>query len=227
MNKNFFVGIAGAVSVMVSPALLADTSARLFQDWYYGQHINEFPPSQGYYDCSDNDLVVSLCHDDITFLQRSFMSRFQFDEDGRLVTTMIASEYSQDLYVTLVGALSRNFAFIYLEGDSDSFDLVEHAQQDTFSDQTSMMAAVAEFEAEQLSTGYLGISFVEQGFLADSQSFSNTNELLLNMPTGVRAVDINIVEDEVEAFLAATFYLPGQQLKSVRQKAHEAPIEDF
>ncbi|RUR52010.1 hypothetical protein [Vreelandella populi] len=109
MNNNLFVGIVGAMSAMVSPMVVAEAGARLFQNWHYGQHIDEFPRSQGYYDCKADVGVLTLCHDDVLFLQSSFTGVFTFSNEGKLASITVATYFSDDLYIKLMGALTRNF----------------------------------------------------------------------------------------------------------------------
>jgi hypothetical protein len=46
------VTLAIAALINAPAAVAADDDTRLFKDWSYGQHIDEFTRSQGYYDCS-------------------------------------------------------------------------------------------------------------------------------------------------------------------------------
>lgn len=228
MNKNLFVGIVGAMSVMVSPMLVAEAGARLFQSWHYGQHIDEFPRGQGYYDCTADVGVLALCHDDITFLQRSFQGQLVFSDDNTLLYTSIVADYSDDLYATLLGGLVRSFGLVFAEGSNGTFDMVAHAQNGTYQDEASLMADLSAFEVEQLRMGYFGMSLVDQDYLDRISRHSTAGEFLGALPGEVRAVDVYVYDDEYWGLsVSASFYLPGQQLSRFQDKANQAPIEDF
>lgn len=228
MNKTLVTGIVGAMSLMAAPVLLAETGARLFQDWHYGQHIDEFPRSQGYYDCTSDLGEYALCHDDITFLQRSFQGQLMFNDDDTLMYTSVVADYSDDMYATLIGALVRSFGLVFAEGSTGTFDLVAHARNGTYQDEASVLADIAAFEREQLRTGYFGMSLVEQEHLDSMLGYSNAEEFLLSLPADVRAVDVYVYEDEYWGpTLSASFFLPGQQFGRFKDKAGQAPIEDF
>lgn len=218
--------IAGA-ALIAAPAVVADNSTRLFQDWHYGQHIDEFSRSQGYYDCTGDLGVLALCHDNVVFLQYQFHGQLLFADDNTLVRTNILADYSDDMYATVVGALARNFALAFAEGPNDTFDMVEHVQQGTFSDERSLSLALNEFEADQLRQGYFGMVMIEQDGLTDMQGASSVQDLLLDMPGDVRAADVYVYEDEWGPLVEAAFYLPGRQRDRVMNKATQAPIEDF
>lgn len=179
MRKMLWVSMAGAMSLMTTPALVADTGARLFQDWHYGQHIDEFPRSQGYYDCTSDLGEYALCHDDITFLQRSFQGQLMFNDDDTLMYTSVVADYSDDLYATLIGALVRSFGLVFAEGNTDTFDMVAHARNGTYQDEASLLSDIAAFEREQLRSGYFGASLVEQEYLDSMRDYSDAEEFLV------------------------------------------------
>lgn len=218
--------IAGAAFI-TPPVAVADDGTRLFQDWHYGQHIDEFPRSQGYYDCSGDLGVLALCHDNIAFLQYQFHGQLLFADDNTLIRTNILADYSDDLYATVVGALVRSFALAFAEGPNDTFDMVEHVQQGTFDDEHSLSIALTEFESDQLRQGYFGMVMIEQDGLASMQGATSVQDLLLDLPEDVRAADVYVYEDEWGPLVEAAFYLPGRQRDRVFDKATQAPIEDF
>jgi hypothetical protein len=230
MKQSITVAALASATFIITPvAFAAENSTRLFKDWHYGQHIDEFPRSQGYYDCSGDFGALALCHDGVQFLQRVFQGQLMFAEDNTLVSTTIVADYSDDLYATLIGALARDFGMIFAEGPNDSLDLVYELQQGTFADEASLALALNSFEAEQLRSGYFGMTLVEQS--AQEQLFAdsrNADEMLMNLEPSVRAIDVIAYEDDYWGpTLQAAFHLPGRQLSRLRDKLQQAPAEDF
>jgi hypothetical protein len=150
-----------------------------------------------------------------------------FGDDNRLVHVSVVTEFSEDLYATVIGALVRSFALVDAEGPKETFDVIEHAQQGTFSDEQSLQVALNEFEANQLRQGYFGMVMIEQDGLASMQSATSVQDLLLVLPEDVRAADVYVYEDEWGPLVEAAFYLPGRQRDRAFDKATQAPIEDF
>lgn len=217
-----------SASLIAVPIAVANDDTRLFQDWHYGQHIDEFPRSQGYYDCTSDLGEYALCHDDITFLQRSFQGQLMFNDDDTLMYTSVVADYSDDLYATLIGALVRSFGLVFAEGNTGTFDMVAHARNGTYQDEASLLSDIAAFEREQLRSGYFGASLVEQEYLDSMRDYSDAEEFLVGMPSDARAVDVYVYEDEYWGpTLSASFFLPGQHLNRLKDKAGQAPIEDF
>ncbi|RUR52011.1 hypothetical protein [Vreelandella populi] len=105
--------------------------------------------------------------------------------------------------------------------------MVEHIHQSTFPSEAGLLAAITQFETEQLAEGYLSISLMELEFFETIQSFDSAGEMMFSTPLNVRAIDVAISEDEGTAFLKTTFYLPGQQLEDMRERGRQAPHEDF
>lgn len=218
-----------SMSLIASPVLVADEDTQLFKDWHYGQHIDQFPRSQGYYDCTADLGVLALCNDNVTFLQHSFQGQLSFADDNTLVSTSIVTDYSDDLYATMIGALIRDFGMIYAEGPNDSLDLVYELHQGTFADEASFELALNSFEAEQLRNGYLVITLVEQDALEKLfANSSNADDMILKLQPGTRAIDMFVYEDDYwGATLEASFHLPGRMLSRLQEKVRQAPVEDF
>lgn len=230
MKQTITVAAFASAAFIISPvAFAAEDSTRLFKDWHYGQHIDEFPRSQGYYDCSGDLGVLALCHDGVEFLQREFQGQLMFADDNTLVSTTIVADYSDDLYATMIGALAHDFGMIFAEGPTDSLDLVYELHQGTYADEASLELALNSFEAEQLRNGYFGMTLVEkraqERLFADSR---NADEMLMNLKPSVRTIDVFAYEDDYWGpTLEAAFHLPGRQLSRVRDKVQQAPVEDF
>lgn len=198
-KKSVIIGLIVTLTVLLPSTVSGQTL--LFQDWYYGQHIEDFPSSQGYFDCSAIDLTPMLCLNDIPLVQQSFTGRFIFDVEGRLVSLTIASPYSQATFESLSADLNHGFKVIFLEGATVTLDLIEHEN-----------SRVTEFIDEQLQEGYLAANYVETPLLGESTASNSAHELLLEMPVDRRAVDLVMSEDQFGAWIEATFYFPGQQL---------------
>ncbi|SDN60555.1 hypothetical protein [Vreelandella arcis] len=218
-----------SMALTASPVVGADEDTQLFKEWHYGQHIDEFPRSLGYYDCTADLGVLALCNDNVTFLQHSFQGQLSFADDNTLVSTSIVTDYSNDLYATLIGALIRDFGLIFAEGPDDSLDLVYEIHQGSFTDEASLKRALNSFEGEQLRAGYLVMTLVEQSALdqlfADSRS---ADDILLKLQPGTRAIDVFAYEDDYWGpTLEASFHLPGRQLRRMEDKVRQAPVEDF
>lgn len=210
------------------PAFAAEDSTRLFKDWHYGQHVDEFPRSQGYYDCSGDLGVFALCHDGVTFLEYPFQGQLFFGDDNRLTHATVVADYSDDLYVTIVGALTRSFAIVSAEGPYETLDIIEQAKAGTFSSEKGMQAALVAFEAEQHRQGYFGMTLMEQeGVQEAKQDIQNAQELMMNAPEGVRVTEIAVYEDDWGPLVETSFYLPERQLGRAMEKAQDAPVEDF
>lgn len=228
MGKPWIAVAALGAGLLVSTWAAAEQGTRLFKDWHYGQHIDQFPRSQGYYDCSDDLGAWALCHDGVAFLERQFQGQLFFADDGTLVSAALLADYSDDLYASVVGALVRNFALVYAEGPAGTFDMVQHIHEGTFSDERSLQLALSEFETEQLRHGYIGMTMVDQAGLGRIRESASVEELLLDLSPGVRASDVYVYEDDYWGpTLETTFYLPARQLNRFQEKAEQAPVEDF
>lgn len=151
-----------------------------------------------------------------------------FNDNDTLMYTSVVADYSDDLYATLIGALVRSFGLVLAVGSAGTFDLVAHARNGTYHDEASLLSDIAAFEREQLRSGYFGMSLVEQEYLDRMQDYSNVEEFLVGIPSGVRAVDVYVYEDECWGLtLSASFFLPGQQFNRLKDKIGQAPVEDF
>lgn len=210
-------------------AAVGDENTRLFQDWHYGQNIDDFPRSHGYYDCSGDLGTLALCYDSVTFVGYQFQGQLFFSDENTLVSVSIVSDYSDDLYGTLVGTLVRNFGMIFSEGPSDTLDLVEKVRQGAYRDEEAFELAMSRFESEQMRQGYFGMTLVEvdaiERLLPES---SNAQALLLRLDPGSRAIEVVAYEDDLwGASLGASFYLPAQQIGRMEDQIRQAPVEDF
>lgn len=146
-----------------------------------------------------------------------------------LVSVSIVSDYSDDLYGTLVGTLVRNFGMIFSEGPSDTLDLVEKVRQGAYRDEEAFELAMSRFESEQMRQGHFGMTLVEVGaierLLPES---SNAQALLMKLEPGARAIEVVAYEDDLwGASLGASFYLPAQQIGRMEDQIRQAPVEDF
>tara|TARA_R110000850_G_scaffold276394_1_gene418361 strand:+ start:1210 stop:1899 length:690 start_codon:yes stop_codon:yes gene_type:complete len=229
MKQWITAGVLTSLALIASPIVDADESTQLFKDWHYGQHIDQFPRSQGYYDCTADLGVLALCNDNVTFLQHSFQGQLSFADDNTLVSTSIVTDYSDDLYATMIGALIRDFGMIYAEGLNDNLDLVYELHQGAFADEASFELALNSFEAEQLRNGYLVITLVEQDALEQLfANSSNADDMILKLQPGIRAIDMFVYEDDYWGpTLEAAFHLPGRMLSRMKDKVRQAPDEDF
>lgn len=214
------------VALFSSQVVASDN--RLFKGWDYGDSIDSFPRSQGYYDCSADMGALALCKENVEFLSLNFFSVLYFNDDQTLGNVSLIADFTPDVYASVVGALSRDFSMVYMEGERDRFDFVKKLNSGEFDGSQQVTEMITRFESTQLTNGYLDIVYFEAGFAKQWSSFSDYQGMLLGIPEDVRAAEVIVYYNDVWGpTIEVSFNLPGKSLQRAKQQVQSAPVEDF
>lgn len=207
--------VLAAIAIAIAAPAQAGATP-LFRNLAYGTPIDQFSPSQGYYDCSADLGHTARCIDKVSFLGHEFELQILAFTNGRLSTVELITEFKQEIYVTLLKALAENFSLVALQGVDGRLDLIETARRDGGA---RLAARVAEFESIALEKGQLTYFFFEQPG-PKLAAFRNAVEAIMGSPATAREADVVLKEKDKQAHIGVTFSLPLR----ARQDMRNAPV---
>lgn len=209
-------------ATLALPANAQQQTAKLFKSYEFDQARTDLLTEPGFYDCAADFGRDALCLDSIDFIEHEFGAIFNF-LDGRLATVMLASEYDEQLYYQLAGALAQTFTLVAMDSSSERLDLLELAR--SAEDKAGYDAKVNVFESMSLERGELTYIFIEGG----AREFSgkkNVVEAVQTLPLGTREADFRVIENEDGSYMFVSFNQP--RLASAKiQRNMKKPVEDF
>lgn len=223
MTKAIIFLLVCFTSLYCSPAIAANNSKKLFKTYEYGASQSKFTEKTGYYDCAaELGIEKAMCKKDIPFLGEKFTLALSFD-NKKLQSVMLYKNFSQDVYIKLFAALSKDFKLCAMKGKDDSVDLLNLSKNaDSKSD---FAALINTFESNNLTKGNLVYSFVETS-TEQMRKHNSIPELLANLPDSARSADLLVYEEANEALVAVVFNYPKTILNKLKEQM-KSPSEKF
>lgn len=214
--------LAFAASLFTASALAAE-QPKLFKSWTYGSPDSGYSEAEGFYDCSAEVGSPARCIEEVDFLGHSFGAILLFNNQ-QLQSVALAADFSQDIYVKSVGALSKTFTMALMRGSNDQLDIIELAR--IRGGKENFMAQLNNYETLNLQQGQLTYLYLEQPAAA-LMTRNNAVDATLNAPADVRSAELSVTDNDGEPLLLITFSLPRLALQSLKQALQRAPAEDF
>lgn len=213
----------GLAALLLLPAATWATEAALFKSYKYGQPRSIYAQNANYYDCEDEFDSQSLCTEPVSFLGHEFLAMLMFSEQ-RLVNVMLIADYTDELYLDAVTALSKTFTPVAMQDDIERMDFLELIRQ--VSDHSEFQAKVSAFESVALDNGQLSYIFLEG---KEEQVFKhkNTAAAVANLAAGTRSADLEIFYDEEGDYYLSINFSQPLLWESVIEKKLARDIEDF
>ncbi len=221
--KNRFVRcVAAALLSVAAISVHAQTEeTALFRDLRYNSPIAQFGTDRGYYDCSADLGYSARCIDDVKFLGYEFDTQILMFMDGKLRSVQLATEFKPEIYTRVIKALMEDFTLIMLQSGERRLDLIETARKEG---EARLGPKVSEFETGALNKGDLTYVFIEQTGAA-LRKFPNGFEAITKSPPTTREADVQVKEQDKEAWLGITFSLPRRAMADMRNTP--VPREKF
>jgi hypothetical protein len=216
------VGAVLAAGIVLQAAAQDGPPPQLFKSYTFNAPLATFSESHGYYDCSEDLGGTARCLNDVEFLGHAFTAGLKFDAQ-RLMSVSLITEFDENLYFRVAGALGKTFGLCALQGATDRLDLIELARNTK--DQAALQSKLSTFESLNLKNGNLTYIYVERP-IAELRSKKNAVDAILTAPSGTRTADLLVVVDESSAALIVTFNLPKLALQKIK-KSMDAPVENF
>lgn len=209
-------------TIMCSPAMAA-SGKKLFKTYEYGTPLSKFSERSGYYDCSaEVSVEKAMCKNDVAFLDEKFKLILMF-ENKKLQTVTLQKYFSQDIYVKLVAALSKDFKLYAMKGKDDSLDLLNLTGN--IGSKSDLVALINNFENNNLLKSSLVYSFIEAS-TEQTQKYKSIPELIANLPDSARSADLAVYEYGNEVNIAVIFALPKTIINKFKEQM-KSPSEKF
>lgn len=208
-------------SFFLSVTALA-TDLQLFKNHTYGSTYTNYLDQDTHYDCTEDVGMTALCADKIDFLSTEFTEVLIFN-DSKLESVTLIAKYSEPLYQKTISTLIGKFQLSVLQSNSDLLDLVKLKRESI--NHSNFVSQLSEFESISLTQGYLLYAFLDISGKSSVQA-NNYTELLLTLPEGAREIDLEVAEDDYDAWIRMNFSLPVLQVKNFQKLLNES-MEDF
>lgn len=223
MTKAIIFLLICFTSLYCSPAIADNNSKKLFKTYEYGAHQSKFTEKTGYYDCAaELGIEKAICKKGILFLDEKFTIALSFD-NKKLQSVMLYKDFSQDIYIKLFAALSKDFKLCAMKGVDDSVDLLNLSMN--ADNKSDFSAIVNNFENNNLTKGNLVYSFVETS-IEQMRKYKSIPELLDNLPNSARSADLVVSEEGNEAIIAVLFTFPKTMVNKLKEQMM-SPSEKF
>lgn len=209
-------------ATLVLPANAQQQTAKLFKSYEFNQAKSDFAEDEGFYDCAADFGRDALCLDSIDFIGHEFGAVFHFMGD-KLISVMLATEYEEQLYYQLAGALAKTFTLTAMDNDTERLDLLELVR--TVQDRADYDAKVNAFESLSLERGELTYIFIE-GQAREFEGKKNVVDAVQSLSVGTREADFRVVESEEGSYMFVSFSQPRLTTAKVKQSM-QRPVEDF
>lgn len=213
--------LALAASLFTGSALAEQP--KLFKSWTYGSPASAYSETEGFYDCSAEVGYAARCIEEVDFLGHSFGAILSFNNQ-QLESVVLATDFSQDIYVKSVGALSKTFSMALMRGSNDQLDIIELAR--ARGGKEAFMARLNNYETLNLQQGQLTYFYLEQPATA-LMTRRNAVDATVNAPADVRSAELSVTDNDGEPLLLINFSLPRLTLQNLKQALQKAPAEDF
>lgn len=189
-------------------------NAPLFKNYLYGQPFEMYSKSPDFSDCSDFFEQQALCKDDVLFLDHSFTAGLLF-ENKKLTSVVLYTEYSDELFATLMGSLpNNNFGLAMLNDSKEQIDVLQNFKQ---KGETETIKIINEFESRMVDEPEINLSFVENP--KQFQSCKNITEVIQKMNETNRGIDVFLEDDdEQNTWIYLSFLFPKKEYQNLIKK---------
>ena len=157
------------------------------------------------------------------FLDEEFTVALRFNNQ-KLQSVMLLSEFEQNRYTKMFGALNNNFTFVAMQDKAAMFDLL--AMRSRVKNEQELTDRVSEFEARALNDGQLVYFFIEEP-VEDLLKFSSATQAERESGKDKRSAKIIVSEDNDGAYLVTEFSLPRRDIEQMQKTMQGVKTEKF
>lgn len=191
----------------------ASAGVSLFKDYSYGDSINQYKPSAGYYDCSNSE-SKARCTDGFEFLGQTFTVVLFFWND-KLDKVALVSPYQQSLYQKVTDTLSKTFNIISMENEQSFIDMVTLRNTANQDDYVKKFMA---FESAALEAGDLTYTYLE---VPETEGYADVATIMAAAPEDVRTAALRLIRDKDSSSLVVRFEVPNVNKTLAAQQSEE------
>lgn len=189
----------------------------LFKDYKFGQTMSEIKKTGSFEDCSDFFEMPALCIKNVNFLDDKYDAGLLF-EDNVLKSVCLYTEFNEESYMSLPASLEKNnFQLVILQDDKEKIDVIQASKKQT---RQNFLDKLTDFENRMLSGNDALIGFLEiKGVKKPVSQYTTSLELISDLPSSAREVDMNIItDDDGKRYLALSFTMVKNSIETLGKK---------
>jgi hypothetical protein len=208
-------------SMLIGSVVHAQTP--IFREYIYQAPVSAFAESAGYFDCSEDLGGVARCKENVRFLDEDFTVALRFINQ-QLQSVLLMTEFDQNVYTKIFGALNNNFTFVAMKDRSTIFDLLAMRKQ--VRNERELTDRISEFEAVALNDGQLSYFFIEEP-VDMLVKFASATQAERESGKTKRSAQIIVSEDADGAYLVTEFSLPRRDVEQMQKTMQGVKGEKF
>lgn len=213
MRKGLIFAICAVV--IFAATARAEESIPLYKDFSFGQGKASIKKELDFEPCGDqqNDL---LCRQKQTFAGFTDWEQVLVFLQGKLVTVALGGPLNESRYTKTLGAILNNgFVPSVLQTPDRQFDLLATAKA---KGGKAAAAEMSTFESVAMNGGQLVYTFIPKETLQAGKKSESFLELLRTAPLSIRAVEMELTQEEGEPVIYVRFIAPKAALAIAREE---------
>lgn len=222
--RNTIVIFTSLVVLVSSISAYAGNSAKLYLGYEFGMSKAEIMKTPNVYDCTEEFEKDALCLNEQKFAGEDVEVGFRFI-NNKLVTVILFTEFTEENYITFMGALNSKFQLSTIETGDKKIDFIVQMKKYK---KAQFLKNISDFEQQALASGNIKYTFLEKSsFKKLVKSSANVVEMIVKAGNNIRTVEYIVSEvDENTVVGLIQFSTPNKILQLIQKKSKQK-YEDF